>query len=67
MTTFTVPAIALAGAVAVMEVALFTVKYADVPPKVTKVAPVKPVPVILTEVPPANGPGYRTEAGVCRD
>ena len=27
-----------------------------VPPKVTAVAPVKPVPVIVTEVPPVSGP-----------
>ena len=27
-----------------------------VPPKVTAVAPVKPVPVIVTVVPPASGP-----------
>ena len=29
---------------------------AAVAPNVTAVAPVKPVPVITTEVPPANGP-----------
>ena len=43
--TFTAPA-AWAGVVAVIEVALFTVKLvAAVPPKVTAVAPVKLVPV----------------------
>ena len=40
-----------------IDVAEFTVKLAaDVPPKVTDVAPVKLVPVIVTEVPPAVGP-----------
>jgi len=38
-------------------VAEFTVKpVAAVPPKVTAVAPVKLVPVIVTTVPPAAGP-----------
>ncbi len=38
-------------------VALLTVKpLAAVPPKVTAVAPVKPVPVIVTFVPPVAGP-----------
>ena len=51
--TLTVPA-APAGAVAVMEVALLTVKLvAAVTPKVTPVAPVKSVPVSVTTVPPA--------------
>jgi hypothetical protein len=46
-----------AGAVAVMEVAEFTVKpVAGAAPKVTAVAAVKLVPVIVTEVPPAAGP-----------
>ena len=41
--------------------ALLTVyDVAAVPPKVTAVAPVKPVPVIVTEVPPDVGP----DAGV---
>nr|MCA1071700.1 hypothetical protein [Delftia acidovorans] len=54
--TSTVPA-APAGAVAVMLVALLTVKPpAAVAPKVTAVAPVKFVPVRVTEVPPAVGP-----------
>ena len=38
-------------------VALTTVKFvAAVVPKSTAVAPVKPVPVIVTNVPPAAGP-----------
>ena len=54
--TSTVPA-APAGAVAVMEVALLTVKVeAAVVPNFTAVAPVKLVPVIVTEVPPVVGP-----------
>ena len=48
---------ACAGAVAVIDVALFTVKVvAVVPPKETAVAPVRFVPVIVTLVPPAMGP-----------
>ncbi|MNM52519.1 hypothetical protein D3C81_635980 [compost metagenome] len=46
-----------AGAVAVICVALLTVKpVAAVAPNVTAVAPVKRVPVMMTEVPPAAGP-----------
>ena len=46
-----------AGLSAVIEVALTTVKFvAGVVPKSTAVAPVKPVPVIVTNVPPAAGP-----------
>ena len=46
-----------AGEVAVMLVAELTVKFvAAVPPKETAVAPVKPVPVSVTAVPPAVGP-----------
>jgi hypothetical protein len=46
-----------AGLVAVIEVGLFTVyDAATVLPNFTPVAPVKPVPVIVTEVPPAIGP-----------
>ena len=46
-----------AGAVTVSEVALFTVTPVPaVAPKSTAVAPVKPVPVSVTEVPPATGP-----------
>ena len=65
--TSTAPA-ACAGAVAVIEVALSTVKLvAAVPPKLTTVAPVKPVPVIVTDVPPAAGPPFGvTEAIVGR-
>jgi hypothetical protein len=55
--TSTVPPVALAGEIAVIEVALLTVnEVADVPPNLTAVAPVNPVPVIVTEVPPAAGP-----------
>ena len=46
-----------AGAVAVIEVALLTVKpVALVAPNLTAVAPVRLVPVIVTLVPPAVGP-----------
>jgi len=46
-----------AGVVAVIDVALFTVKLvAFVAPNFTAVAPVKFVPVIATLVPPALGP-----------
>ena len=52
----TVPAL-WAGEVAVIDVALLTVNVAAaVAPKLTAVAPVKPVPVIVTDVPPAVGP-----------
>ena len=54
--TFTVPALA-AGDVAVIWVPLSTLKLAAaVPPKLTAVAPVKPVPVRTTVVPPVVGP-----------
>ena len=47
----------LAGVVAVIEVALLTVnEVPGVVPKVTAVAPVNPVPVMVTEVPPAVVP-----------
>ena len=47
---FTTPAELVAGVTAVMEVAEFTVKLAaGVLPKETPVAPVKPVPVIVTD------------------
>jgi hypothetical protein len=47
----------LAGEVAVMPVAEFTVKLvAAVLPNLTEVAPVRLVPVRVTEVPPASGP-----------
>ena len=53
--TFTVPA--PAGDVAVMEVALLTVNdVAFAAPNFTAVAPVKFVPVRVTDVPPAAGP-----------
>ena len=46
-----------AGVVAVIEVALTTVTFEAVaPPIVTAVAPVKPVPVRVTDCPPASGP-----------
>ena len=49
---------------AVIWVPLTTVKLvAAVVPKSTAVAPVKPVPVIVTEVPPAVGPAGRAQAG----
>src|SRR6478735_5284050 len=52
----TVPA-AWAGDVAVIDVALLTVNVvAAVAPKLTAVAPVNPVPVMVTDVPPAVGP-----------
>ena len=45
------------GVMAVKDVALLTVKLAAaVPPKVTLVAPVNPVPTILTSVPPTIDP-----------
>jgi hypothetical protein len=55
--TSTVPA-ACAGVVAAINVALSTLNRAAVPPKVTVVASVKPVPVILTLVPPVVGPSF---------
>jgi hypothetical protein len=56
--TSTVPA-APAGAVAVIEVALTTVKVeAAVAPNFTAVAPVKLVPVMVTEVPPVVVPEF---------
>ena len=55
-TTLTAPA-APAGTVAVIVVAFTTEKdVAAVPPKVTLVAPVKVVPVMVTLFPPAVGP-----------
>ena len=46
-----------AGAVAVIVVALVTLNEdAGLPPMVTAVAPVRLVPVIVTEVPPIIGP-----------
>ena len=53
--TFTVPV--PAGLTAVIVVGLTTVtSVAGVVPKLTAVAPVKPVPVIVTTVPPAGEP-----------
>jgi hypothetical protein len=55
--TSTAPASAAGGAVAVIEVALFTVnELAGNPPKVTAVVPMKLVPVMVTFVPPLIGP-----------
>ena len=45
-----------AGEVALIEVGELAVKEPVVAPNLTAVAPVKPVPVIVTEVPPASGP-----------
>jgi hypothetical protein len=54
--TSTTPA-SPAGEVAVMLVSLATVnEIAALDPKLTAVAPVYPVPVIVTAVPPATGP-----------
>ena len=54
--TLAVPALP-AGVVAVMVVAFTTVTaVAAVPPIVTAVAPVKLVPVRVTDCPPASGP-----------
>ena len=55
--TFTLPALAAAGAVAVTWVAELTVNpAAGTVPKYTAVAPVNLAPVIVTRVPPACGP-----------
>jgi hypothetical protein len=49
------------GDVAVMELGLFTLKFAaGAVPNFTALAPVKPVPVMVTDVPPVLGP----EAGL---
>jgi hypothetical protein len=45
-----------AGDVAVIDVAELNVKLATVAPKVTVVTPVKLVPVMVIDVPPAVGP-----------
>jgi hypothetical protein len=56
ITTLTTPA-AWAAVTADIVVGLSTVNVlAAVPPKVTEVAPVKPVPVIVTAVPPLEDP-----------
>jgi hypothetical protein len=45
------------GTVATMVVSFTTVKFGEaVPPNVTLVAPVNPVPVIVTVLPPVGGP-----------
>ena len=54
--TLAVPALP-AGVVAVIEVELTNVTaLAAVPPMVANVSPVKSVPVIVTDSPPASGP-----------
>ena len=53
----TVVPIEPAGEIAVIEISLLTVnEVAAMPPNLTAVEPVKPVPVIATEVPPAARP-----------
>ena len=53
------PALTPAGIVAVMLVMLTTVTFvAATPSMVTAVAPLKFVPVIVTDVPPASGPEF---------
>jgi hypothetical protein len=47
---------ALAGVVTTIEVGDTDTIVAAVPPKVTSVVPVNPVPVIVTEIPPVIGP-----------
>ena len=54
--TWTVSASSTAGDTAVIDVSSLTVKLVAVPPKLTAVAPVKAIPVIVTDVPPATGP-----------
>ena len=44
------------GLIAVIELSEFTVKLASVSPKRTDVAPVNPLPMMETVVPPAEGP-----------
>jgi hypothetical protein len=53
----TVPVVDWLGAAATIVLSLLTLKIADTPPKETFVAPVKPLPVIVTVVPagPAVG------------
>ncbi len=63
ITTLTVPADARAGVVTVMDVSVFAViapVALAVPPKLTKFVPVKFVPVIVTDCPPASGPAAGT-------
>lgn len=55
--TWTAPAAVAAGAAVVIEVSLLMVKLAALTlPNFTAVAPLKPVPVIATEVAPPAGP-----------
>ncbi len=55
--TSAAPAMVWAGVVAVIDVLLTTTRFvAAMLLKVTAVAPVKPVPVMVTAVPPANVP-----------
>ena len=55
--TSTIPAVDVAGEIAVIEVSLVTTTLVTRrEPKLTAVAPVKPVPVRVTDVPPAIEP-----------
>ena len=55
--TSTVPVFRLGGLSTVIELSLTTVKFVPATvPKSTNVAPVKPLPMIVTSVPPANDP-----------
>jgi hypothetical protein len=57
VTTTSADPVVPAGAVAVIDVSLLTVKLsAGTPPKVTDMAPVNPVPVMVTTVPPVIEP-----------
>ena len=55
--TLAVPALPVAVVAVMIDVALTTITgVAALPPIVTAVAPVKPVPVMTTNCPPASGP-----------
>jgi len=54
--TLTVPVLPAAGLVTVICVAESAVIVPAAPPKLTPVAPARPVPVIVTGVPPPVGP-----------
>jgi hypothetical protein len=56
--TSTVPEPIPFGETAVIDVAEFTVTLALAAPNLTAVAPVKPVPVIVTVVPPLGEPWF---------
>jgi hypothetical protein len=56
--TDTVPGAACPGLIAEIVVEFTTVNGAAADPNVTAVAPLKPVPVIVTVVPPARGPEF---------